>query len=159
MLSCTTLIASKIRSRVRAALSNQPEQGSAVVEFIGLAVLLMIPLIYLVITLSQVQAGSYAATSAADQAAKVYLQGAVDSDRSAAAYQAATTTASDYGITVDRVSLELRCSDGDCATPGSTLTATVTIRVPMPLIPSFLGSQLSVATVDSSTTIAISEYQ
>ena len=47
------------------ALRRRDEGGSAVVEFVFLAVLLMVPLFYLVMTLSRVQAGAYAASTAA----------------------------------------------------------------------------------------------
>ncbi|WP_375134948.1 TadE/TadG family type IV pilus assembly protein, partial [Arthrobacter sp. HMWF013] len=47
------------------------EQGSAVVEFTFLALLLMVPLVYFIITIGQLQGGSFAVVGAADQAAKV----------------------------------------------------------------------------------------
>lgn len=40
-------------------------------EFIFLAVLLMVPVAYLILTVGQVQGGAYAVVGAADQAAKV----------------------------------------------------------------------------------------
>ena len=44
------------------------ERGSAVVEFVVLAVLMLIPLVYLVMMLARVQAGSYAVSQAAREA-------------------------------------------------------------------------------------------
>ena len=57
----------------RQPVGHQSERGSAVVEFTFLALLLMVPLVYFIITVSQIQGGSFAVVGAADQAAKVYI--------------------------------------------------------------------------------------
>ncbi|XTR52881.1 hypothetical protein ACOM2C_06605 [Pseudarthrobacter sp. So.54] len=49
------------------------ERGSAVVEFTFLSLLLMVPLVYFIITMAQLQGGSFAVVGAADQAAKVFV--------------------------------------------------------------------------------------
>src|SRR5512133_3401502 len=80
---------------------NQPgpahEQGSAVVEFTFLALLLMVPLVYFVITVGQIQGGSFAVVGAADQAAKVYVAQPDASTAQAAAEQAVALALSDFG--------------------------------------------------------------
>ncbi|MEO8284541.1 MAG: hypothetical protein ABI568_14255, partial [Pseudarthrobacter sp.] len=56
------------------ALSTERrEEGSAVVEFTFLALLVMVPLVYFIITVGQIQGGSFAVVGAADQAAKVFV--------------------------------------------------------------------------------------
>ena len=52
---------------------GRAEGGSAVVEFVFLAVLLVVPLLYLVMTVSRVQAGSYAASTAAREAGRAFV--------------------------------------------------------------------------------------
>ena len=49
------------------------EGGTAVIEFVWLAVLLLIPLIYLILCLARVQAGSYAVTQGAREAARAFV--------------------------------------------------------------------------------------
>jgi len=49
------------------------ERGSAVVEFVFLTVLLLVPLFYLVMTVSRVQAGAYAASAAAREAGRAFV--------------------------------------------------------------------------------------
>ena len=46
------------------------------VEFVFLAVLVMVPLFYLVMTLSRLQAGAYAASTAAREAGRAYVTAA-----------------------------------------------------------------------------------
>jgi len=45
------------------------EEGSAVIEMVGLSVLLILPVVYLVLSVVRVQAASFAATQAAREAA------------------------------------------------------------------------------------------
>ena len=49
------------------------EEGSAIVEFVFLAVLLLIPLIYLTMMIARVQAGSYAVAHAAREAGRAFV--------------------------------------------------------------------------------------
>ena len=67
------------RDQGSAAMSEPPrrrrraESGSALVEFTWLALLLMIPLVYVVITLVTVQRSAYGATEAARAAGRAYI--------------------------------------------------------------------------------------
>ena len=47
------------------------EEGNAVVEFIGWSAVLVVPVLYLVVTLAQLQATTFAVASAADAASRV----------------------------------------------------------------------------------------
>ena len=47
------------------------EEGNAIVEFIGWSAVLVVPVLYLVVTLAQIQATTFAVASAADAASRV----------------------------------------------------------------------------------------
>ena len=47
------------------------DRGSAVVEFVTLAVLLLVPVVYLVLSLGRVQAGAFAVEGASRDAARI----------------------------------------------------------------------------------------
>ena len=47
------------------------EEGNAIVEFIGWSAVLVVPVLYLVVTLAQLQATTFAVASAADAASRV----------------------------------------------------------------------------------------
>src|SRR6478752_5398738 len=85
------------RSAERPQHGPDREQGSAVVEFTFLALLLMVPLVYFVITVGQIQGGSFAVVGAADQAAKVYVAQPDASTAQAAAERAVSLALSDFG--------------------------------------------------------------
>ena len=52
--------------------SNDGEEGSALIEFVGLGVLLLIPLIYLLLSVFSVQRAAFAVTQAAREAGRAY---------------------------------------------------------------------------------------
>ena len=55
---------------VRALLRND-DGGNAIIEFVYLAVLLMVPLVYVLLTVFRVQGAAYAVSSAAREAGRV----------------------------------------------------------------------------------------
>ncbi len=139
--------------------SEYGEAGSALVEFVFLAVLLMIPVVYLVLTVGQLQAGAYAVAGAADQAAKVYVGAADPAAARAAAEEAVVLAMADYGFSKGDARLELSCNQGDCASPGSLITATVSLAVPLPLVSSLPGVDVTAATVDASASQLVGRFR
>ncbi|NTV39600.1 MAG: pilus assembly protein [Demequinaceae bacterium] len=139
------------------------DEGAAVVEFIALSLLLLVPLIYLVVTLSRIQAGAFAAEGAAHEAARTAVVTGVSSREHGAskdvamaagasrAQAAVALTADDFGFDPDDATLVLKC-EGQCLEPGGNLGAQVTIVVTLPGIPGFLGGAipLSVDVVGSA---------
>src|SRR5699024_1485044 len=65
--------------------TEPPDSGTAVIEFIFASVVLLIPVIYLMLTLSQMQAASYATTSAAISASRIAARDANPSEARAEA--------------------------------------------------------------------------
>ncbi|MDJ0321518.1 hypothetical protein [Pseudarthrobacter sp. PS3-L1] len=112
-------------------------------EFLFLALLLMVPLVYFIITVSQVQNGSFAVVGAADQAAKVYS--AAEYDAAGDAEVAVATTLADYGYRPVDAQMEISCAPSDCRAAGSAVTVTVRLRIALPFVP-FSGAQGITAT-------------
>src|SRR6478752_659766 len=111
------------------------ERGSAVVEFTFLCLLLMVPVVYFIITVGQLQGGSFAVVGAADQAAKVYVAQPDAASGRAAAEQAVQLALADYGHPAENARLETSCDPADCTAPGSAVTVTVRLTVPLPFVP------------------------
>jgi hypothetical protein len=114
------------------------EEGSAVVEFVFLGVLLMVPLIYLVMTLGRVQAGAYAASAAAREAGRAFVTAPEAGAAPARAEAAAGIAFADQGFPDGEV--EIACSATPCLAPGGRVTTTARVIVPLPLVPSFARS-------------------
>src|SRR5689334_19136332 len=87
--------------------SLEPQRGSAVVEFTFLAILLMVPLIYFVVTMGQIQGASFGVVGAADQAAKVFVSQADPVRAKLAAEQSVVVALADYGHTPEQATVEI----------------------------------------------------
>jgi Flp pilus assembly protein TadG len=135
------------------------ERGSAVVEFTFLALLLMVPLVYFIITVSQIQGGSFAVLGAADQAAKVYVAQPDAATAQAAAEQAVAIALADFGHPVEAARVTTTCNPADCQAAGSAVTVTVSLTVPLPFIPFDDDSRLSASEVEASSTQLVGRFR
>ncbi len=85
------------------------DEGSAVVEFVGLVVVLLVPLVYLVLVVGRLEAATFAAEGAAREAARVF----VASDEPASAAPRALAAAIRGESQVRRVTMaEVVLNDG-----------------------------------------------
>lgn len=129
------------------------EGGTAVIEFVWLAILMLVPLIYLVLCLARLQAGSYAVTQAARESARAFVTARDDASAGARSRSAAMIAFSDQGFT-DEGSLAVDCSAAPCLSPGASVTAEATVHVPLPLVPSFLREVVPLEVPVSATQVA-----
>jgi hypothetical protein len=130
------------------------ERGSAVVEFVFLTVVVLVPLIYLVMTVARIQAGTYAVAQAAREAGRAYVTAESAESAPARAYAAAGIAFADFGFAGD---LEIGCDGSPCLRPEGRITTRAQVSVPLPLVPDFARavvplqipvSSMSVSTVD-----------
>lgn len=142
------------------ASGDGTQRGSAVVEFTFLGLLLMVPVVYFIITVGQIQGGSFAVVGAADQAAKVFVAQPDASSGRAAAEQAAMVALADYGHTAGNAGVEIHCdSGGDCMAAGSTVTVTVRLTVPLPFVPFGEALRLNAGQLSASATQIVGRFR
>ena len=115
------------------------ERGSALVEFQFLAVLLLVPLVYVMLAALDVQRTVFGATQAAREAGRV----AASTGDEAAARYAAARSLHDQGVDPSTVAVTFTCPTG-CQTPGGQVTVRVTTSVGLPFLPDVLGRVASV---------------
>lgn len=109
------------------------ERGSAVVEFLGGAVVLLVPLVYLVLTLAQLQAGTFAAQAAARDAGR--LVATADPEQAGDLAASAVTLAfADHGLQVDGAAALAVACETTCE-PGERVHVSVDVDVPLPYVP------------------------
>ncbi|WP_258935014.1 hypothetical protein [Nesterenkonia pannonica] len=135
----------------RSTAQSNADEGSALIEFIALTLLLLLPVVWLITAAASLQASAYAATAAADQAAKVY---AASGDQALAA-EAAGAVLRDFGHSPEAADLRRSCS-ASCE-PGAVVHYTVDIAVPLPAAPEFLGSRSHMMTVSSTAAHVLKE--
>jgi len=110
------------------------EEGSAIVEFVFLGVLLLVPLVYLTMAVARIQAGSYAVTTAAREAGRAFVTAEAGEDAAARARAASEVAFRDQGF-VDMGALEIACSASPCLSPDARVETTTRVTVPLPLVP------------------------
>jgi len=109
-----------------------------VLEFLFLAVLLMVPLVYVLLTVFAVQRAAYAVASASREAGRVFVAADSTALGQRRAEQATALVLRDSGLVGEPGSLELTCSAQPCLTPGATVSVDLTSAVDLPLAPGFL---------------------
>lgn len=130
------------------------EQGSALVEFSWLAIVLMVPLLYIVLTVFEVQKAAFATTSSARSAARAFTLAPSEAVAGDRARSAALLAMQDQGL--DKPGdLDIACrpSPSNCLAPGSVVTVVVHYAVPLPLLPSALGGQRTSVRVEAQHSI------
>lgn len=106
------------------------DDGSALVEFVLVGVVLLVPLVYLVMFAAHVQRVSFAATGAARDAGRAYVTAGSDAEGRARAALATTVALRGAGVTPPGDVLSIACTPAPCTyTPGSTVTVTVAVDV------------------------------
>ncbi|MDQ0619524.1 Flp pilus assembly protein TadG [Arthrobacter globiformis] len=139
---------------------DEGQRGSAVVEFTFLGLLLMVPVVYFIITVGQIQGGSFAVVGAADQAAKVFVAQPDAPSGRAAAEQATLVALADYGHTAGNANVEIHCdSGGDCTAAGSAVTVTVRLTVPLPFVPFGEALRLDAGQLSASATQVVGRFR
>lgn len=158
--SLPTALARRLR-RVRTAAAD--ESGSALVEFVGAAVLLLVPLVYLVITVGRVQAGAFAVEGAARDAARAVVTAESSAEGVARARASVELALADQGFDgVDAAAgdvLSVECSHDPCLSPDATVGVRVQVDVPLPFVPSALRGWLPLAVpVEASHVTDVDRY-
>jgi Flp pilus assembly protein TadG len=119
---------------------GQREQGSALVEFQVLAVLLLVPLVYVLLAALDVQRTVFGATQAAREAGRV----AAVTGQESAARHAAALALRDQGVGGSAAAVTFTCPEG-CRTPGAEITVRVATEVPLPYLPPVLADAVRAA--------------
>lgn len=135
------------------------DDGSTSLEFITAGLLLLVPLVYLILTLSALQGASFAVEGASRQAARVFVDGASESVARADAAAAVDVALADYGL--DAATVSIRCSPDpdDCLARRALVTVTVSTRVALPLVPTVLEIHVPAAIpVTASATAQVSRF-
>jgi hypothetical protein len=115
---------------------QREDRGSAVVEFVTLGVLLLIPLIYLVVTVGRLQAAAFATDAAARAAGRAFATAPDERSGRILAANGVRMALTDEGFPVDPGSAtEITCAADPCLTPAAMVTVRVSVDVVLPGIP------------------------
>ena len=124
------------------------ERGSATIEFVIAGLLMLVPLVYLILVLSAVQAAAFATEGSARQAARAYVRSDSPAEAAAAVDRAVRIGLADYGLDAAAAEIAVACAPepARCLTRRGTVAVTVRVSVPLPLLP---------AAVETTTPLAV----
>lgn len=107
------------------------DDGNAMLEFVYLSILLMVPLVYLLTTVFQVQRAAFGVTEAARQAGRAYATADNAEQGAVRAQLAAQLALRDQGLALAE---PLQVSAPDGVTAGAQVVVVVRHRVALPLV-------------------------
>jgi len=125
------------------------ERGSALVEFVFIALVVFVPLVYLVAGFSAVQRGVFASTAAAREAGRALGEAPDVATGQARAERAVQLAVQDQSVDATDVQLAYAPPGAGCGaaggyqptlTPGEKFSVCVTVTVRIPLLPEFIDT-------------------
>lgn len=139
-------------------MGRDRERGSVVVEVIWLAVLLLVPLVYVVLAVFEVQRGAFAATAAARAAGRAFVLAPDPATAEARARAASAIALADQDVTAGEATVSLGCRPA-CLAPGSVVRVEVSHQVALPLLPAVLGGQAPSLRVSAEHTVPYGSFR
>jgi Flp pilus assembly protein TadG len=119
------------------------DAGSAIVEFCLLAVLMLVPVVYLVLALGRIQAGAFAAQGAAREAGRAFVTSPDEASARGRADAAAAIAFADQGFRDPaHVAIEVGCAGSPCLAPDERVTVRSRVLVVLPGVPRLLDRVL-----------------
>lgn len=136
------------------------ERGSALVELSWLGILLLVPILWIVMSVFEVQRGAFGVSGAARAAGRAYALAPDDATGQARAEAAARRALDDQGVH-EPVEVTVTCTPHphDCHAGTSVITVTVASRVDLPLMPEVLGGDAPSFALDATHTVPIGRFQ
>jgi hypothetical protein len=137
------------------------EQGSALVELCWLGVLLIVPLLWIVLSVFEVQRGAFAVSGAARSAGRAYALAPTDAVGRARAEAVVHQALADQGLEDAPVRVSVTCTPypANCHSGTSVITVRVSTNVDLPLLPSVLGGSAPTFALDGAHTVPVGQYQ
>lgn len=141
-------------------MRRRDEQGSALVEFTWLAILLLVPLVWIVLSVFEVQRGAFAVSAAARAAGRAYALAPDDQTGRERAQAATDLVLADQGADGMRGRVSVTCEPvpHDCHAGTSVITVTVESAVALPLMPEVLGGDAPRFRLDARHTVPVGQY-
>lgn len=127
-----------------------PEDGNAIVEFVFVALLVLVPLVYLVVAVAVIQRSRLATTNAARDVGRAVATAASATDADLRSQVALRVAVTNQGLSPADVDIRYVAASSDCQqgdgvqpslTPGSEFAVCVIHHQPLPAIPAVLSGR------------------
>lgn len=114
------------------------ERGSASLEFVVIALGVLIPVLAITVSTSAVQTAQFAASEISRQGVRAFALAPTTTSGSRAVRRIARVTLGDFGV-AGSVRTAVTCVPTNCRAQGSLIRLTTTVTVPLPMIPALPG--------------------
>jgi len=114
------------------------DQGSAILEFLVIGVLVLVPVLYVLLTLLRVESAAMASTQAVREAGRAFMMSDTEEQGRRASQAAVALAMADQGFAVPPSALRITCASA-CLTPGSALHFHLEWTVDLPWLPPPFG--------------------
>jgi hypothetical protein len=119
-----------------------------------------VPLLWIVLSVFEVQRGAFAVSGAARAAGRAYALAPSDAAGQAQATAAARQVLVDQGAGDQPLGLAVTCVPvGDCHAPGVMITVDIHSRVDLPLLPDVLGGGAPSFALDASHSVPVGQFR
>lgn len=137
------------------------QRGTALVELSWLGILLVLPVLWIVMSVFQVQRGAFGVSAAARAAARAYALAPDDASGLVRARTVARLALTDQGVRDVTPVVRVSCTPypGQCHQGTSVITVSVHSRVVLPMMPSVLGAGRPSFALDATQTVPIGQFQ
>ncbi|MBS4754704.1 hypothetical protein KG112_18000 [Nocardioides sp. zg-ZUI104] len=131
------------------------------VEVVWLGIVLLLPLLWIVMSVFEVQRGSFGVSGAARAAARAYALAPNDVAGQERATAVARRALADQGLEEVPVAVTVTCTPypRSCHSGTSVITVRVDSAVTLPLMPDVLGGGAPTFRLSASSTVPIGRYQ
>jgi Flp pilus assembly protein TadG len=119
---------------LRALRALRNSAGSAALEFIAAALVLLVPCVYAVLVFGGIESAQFAVNGAARHAARVFVEQSTPAVATRHARESALMSVREQAPHVTRPSVTVTCR-GECLISGGSVTVRVAVRVPLPFLP------------------------
>ena len=144
------------------ARRRRDQRGTALVEVTWLSILLLVPLVYVVLAVFEVQRSAFAVNAATRAAGRAYTLAPVGGARATARARAAAAVAlRDQGLDLRDGQLALTCDPDprDCLSPGSVVRVRMALPVALPLMPAALGGNTPSVRVEAEQSVPYGTFR
>lgn len=137
------------------------ERGSGLIEFVWLGLILLLPMVYVVLSVFAVQRAAFATTAASRAAGRAYVLAPSDAAGLAQARLAAMQAYVDQGLPGGDAVIGVSCTPApaDCHRGGSVVTVVVSTRAALPLLPAVLGRAAPGVSLDATFVVPAGQYR
>lgn len=138
---------------------RRDDRGSALIELVWLGILLLVPTIWILTSIFQVQAGAFAVTGAARAAGRAFALAPDDATGSVRARAAAVQVLADHGV-AGTPTVQVTCGDfADCHSGTAVIDVVVATKIKLPLLPDVFGGGAPSFALDARHSVPIGRFQ